>query len=364
MMNCIVTLRFYSYYSIRKINKPGGNNMKKLSFFLILAVILLLAPQAFSKTVSGLISMDFDLSHQLQGKEVQLWIPYPVTDEDQDISEIEISGDFAESAVYTDKVFTTPILYARWDKDAKSRKLSFSFHAKREEVERREFPRQDAAWDPADYSIYLAATRLGPVDGEVKKLAEKITADKQGVLEKAKAVYDWTVENTYRNPDTRGCGLGDVYRLLQEPGGKCADISSIYVALARAAGVPAREIFGIRMGKNTTQNISTWQHCWAEFYLPGYGWVPVDPADVRKMMLVEKLKPNHNKTKQYREYFWGGIDAFRIRLGEGRDLVLNPPQHGEPINYLMYPYAQVGETTLDWLAPDTFKYNITYHQLM
>lgn len=338
--------------------------MKKIVIFIIITTTLLLGAQAFAKTVSGAISLDFDLSHHPMGQEVQLWIPYPVSDGNQDISSIQVTGDYEESAVYTDKIFKTPMLYARWHKDARSRKLKFSFNAMREEIKRRDFPNNKAAWDPVDYSIYLAATRLGPIDGEVKELAEKITAGKQGVLAKAKAVYDWTVENTYRNPETRGCGLGDVYRLLQEPGGKCADISSIYVALARAAGVPAREIFGIRMSKNTTQDISNWQHCWAEFYLPGYGWVPVDPADVRKMMLVEKLELNDVKTKEYREYFWGGIDAYRIRLGEGRDLLLNPWQHGDPVNYLMYPFAQAGETTLDWLAPETFKYTITYKQIM
>jgi transglutaminase-like putative cysteine protease len=292
--------------------------MKKPGIFLIFAVVLLFAPHSFANTVSGNINMEFDLSHHPQGKEVKVWIPYPVTDDDQDISGVKVSGDFIESAVYMDNVYKTPMLYAHWSKNAKSRKLSFSFHAKRHEVIRRDFPTYEAVWDKRDYALYLASTRLGPIDGEVKKLADSITSGKKGVLDKAKAIYDWTVENTYRNPDTRGCGLGDVYRLLQEPGGKCTDISSIYVALARAAGVPSREVFGIRMGKKNIQDISTWQHCWAEFYLPGYGWVPVDPADVRKMMLVKKLEIDDQKTKEYREYFWGGIDPYRIRLGEGR----------------------------------------------
>lgn len=338
--------------------------MKKSGMFLILAVALLFASHSFANTVSGIINMELDFSHHPNGQEVKVWIPYPVTDDDQDISEIKVSGDFIETAVYTDKVYKTPMLYAYWSKDAKSRKLSFSFRARRHEVMRRDFPTTEAVWDKRDYALYLAATSLGPIDGEVKKLADMITSDKKSVLDKAKAIYDWTVENTYRNPDTRGCGLGDVYRLLQEPGGKCTDISSIYVALARAAGVPAREVFGIRMGKENTQDISTWQHCWAEFYLPGYGWVPVDPADVRKMMFVNKLEIGDQKTKKYRKYFWGGIDPYRIRLGEGRDLILNPPQFGKQVNYLMYPFAQVGETTLDWLDPKSFKYSIIFNQVM
>ena len=150
--------------------------------------------------------------------------------------------------------------------------------------------------------------------------------------------------------------------MLKEPGGKCADISSIFVALSRAAGVPAREIFGIRQGKKPVENITGWQHCWAEFYLPGHGWVSVDPADVRKMMLVHNLELFDSKTVEYRNYFWGGIDAYRVKLGEGRDVMLNPPHNGEPVNYLMYPFAQVGKTTLDWLDPAAFKYTISYRR--
>jgi len=134
------------------------------------------------------------------------------------------------------------------------------------------------------------------------------------------------------------------------------------VSLARAAGVPSREIFGIRQGKKPVQDITTWQHCWAEFYLPGYGWVPVDPGDVRKMMLKQDLKLSDPKTDEYRAYFWGGIDPYRVKLSIGRDLTLNPPQKGKAVNYLMYPFAQIGGTTLDWLDPKTYKYTITYHQ--
>jgi hypothetical protein len=341
----------------------GGTIMVKKAILLTIILLGALGPVTYGKAVSGIITMDFDLSHHEKGKEVQLWIPYPVSDDKQDISGIEISGDYMESAVYTDKIYKTPMLYARWESNASNRKLRFAFRATRDEVERPDFPDQEAAWDPRDYAIYLSATRLGPIDGEVKALADEITRGKTSVLAKAKAIYDWTVVNTYRNPDTKGCGLGDVYRLLRNPGGKCVDISSIYVAISRAADVPAREIFGIRMGKESTQDISTWQHCWAEFYLPGHDWVSVDPADVRKGMLVDDIKLQDPRTVAYHQYFWGGVDPYRIKLGEGRDLTLNPAQHGDPVNYLMYPFAQVGKDTVDWLDPSSFKYTIHYSRL-
>lgn len=315
---------------------------------------------ALAKSHSGIISMTVDLSAYDKQDLAELWIPYPLSDSHQDITDVKISGDYSSSAVYADSRHSTPMLYARWEKGAANRKLTFSFRAVRQEVIRRDFPAREAAWDPADYAEYLGATTLGPLDGEVGKLSAKITAGKKTVLEKARAVYDWTCENTYRDPKTRGCGAGDVCTLLAKPGGKCADIHSVFVALARAAGVPAREVFGIRMGKKEREDVTGWQHCWAEFYLPGYGWVPVDSADVRKAMLTENLKLDDAKTAEYRAYFWGGIDPYRVKFSVGRDLTLNPPQPGGPVNYLMYPFASVGGKVVDWLEPTKFKYSIIY----
>jgi len=307
--------------------------------------------------------MQFDMSDQPAGKEIKLWIPYPVSDTHQTITNVKVDGNFAESAVYTDNKFKTPMLYIRWDNSATDRKATFSYMVDRQEVIHGNLPTQEADWDPSDYAMYLEATRLGPIDGEVKKLADSIVKGETTVLGKAKAIYDWMCENTYRNPKTIGCGEGDVCLLIKDPGGKCGDLSSLFIALLRSSGVPAREIFGIRQAKNEKQDITKWQHCWSEFYLPGYGWVPADPADVRKMMLKHDLKLTDARTKEYRDYYWGGIDPYRIKLSEGRDLQLTPAQSGKPVNYLMYPYAQVDGKTLDWLAPEQFKYTITYEKL-
>lgn len=337
--------------------------MKKRWILHITAVLLLIPMLVLAGNVSsGTITMEFDLSGHDTDKEIKLWIPYPMSDRDQLISNITVKGDYSESAVYSDQKYSTPMLYARWDTLRKSRKLTFSFHVVRQEVIRRDFPAKETAWDPADYKIYLTGTKLGPIDGEVKKLADKITKGKTTILAKARAIYDWTCENMYRDPDTVGCGPGDVCSLLLRPGGKCTDIHSMFVSLCRAAGIPAREVFGIRQGKKAEQNITSWQHCWAEFYLPGYDWVPVDPADVRKMMLKQDLKLGDAKTKYYREYFWGGWDQYRVKLAMGRDLILNPAQYGDTVNTFGYPYAQVGDKTINWLDPATFKYTFTYRQ--
>jgi transglutaminase-like putative cysteine protease len=311
---------------------------------------------------AGIVTLDVDLSAQAAGAEAKLWVPYPTSDRNQTVSDIKVTGDFASSGVYTDLTHGTPMLYAEWPRNAVSRKLAFSFRVVRKEIAQRDLPTTEAAWNRTDYAEYLQPSSRGPLDGEVKKLADRITKGKTTNLQKAKAVYDWTVENMYRDPNTRGCGLGDVCELLRKPGGKCTDISSVFIALCRAAGVPAREVFSIRLGKKAEEDITSYQHCWAEFFVPGYGWVTADPADVRKAMLVEKLELGDPKTREYRSYFWGGIDAYRVVLAKGRDLQLNPPQSGAPLNTFGYPYAEIDGKPLDFYEPKGFVYRYTFKE--
>jgi transglutaminase-like putative cysteine protease len=347
----------------------GVVKMKKRLFPAVLAglflLVLLLLPALSARAAgraAGTIVMEFDLSAHEPGKEARLWIPYPLSDEHQLVTDISVTGDYSEAAVYSDRTYATPMLYARWPEGARSRKLTFRFRVLRDEVVKKDFPAREGAWNRADFAAWLRPSSRGPIDGEVKKLADRITAGKSTVYEKARAIYDWVCENMYRDPKTRGCGPGEVCALLKKPGGKCTDIHSVFVALCRAAGVPAREIFGIRLGKKAVVDITRWQHCWAEFYLPGYGWVPVDPADVRKLMLKRNLKLGDPGTAKLRRYFWGAWDPYRVRLAVGRDLTLNPPQQGPALNTFGYPYAEIGGRPLDWLDPASFKYRFTCRQ--
>lgn len=329
----------------------------------LMATFLMVTGSAWGAAVrSGMVALEIDLTSQPQGKEARVWVPYPMSDANQQISDIKVSGDYASSGVYSDRTGGTPILYARWPKEAVSRKLAFSFRVERQEISQRSLPLSEPKWNPGDYSEYLQPTSLAPIDGEIKLLADRITRGMTTNVEKARGIYDWTVENMYRDPATKGCGQGDVCQLLRKPGGKCTDISSVFIALCRASGVPAREVFSIRLGKKPVEDITTYQHCWAEFFVPGYGWVTADPADVRKAMLVEKLELDNLKTKEYRAFFWGGIDPYRVVFARGRDLRLEPPQSGAPLNTFGYPYAEVGGRPLDFYNPKDFSYRYTFSE--
>lgn len=288
-------------------------------------------------------------------KVVRLWLPYPMSDENQEITDVVVTGNPTASGVYREGSFGNVALFAEWKDTKGPRRLTYTFRVRRTERVTRDFPRTELPFAREEFRKGLAPTRLADLEGPERELAEKVTAGMTGNREKARAIYDWVVENMWRDPDTKGCGTGNVDTLVRTLGGKCGDIHSVYVALARASGVPAREVFGIRIPSGKEGDMTKAQHCWAEWYSPGYGWVVVDPADVRKAILERKIPLE--EAKPLREYYFGAVDASRIAVGMGRDLVLNPPQSGEPLPYFMYPYAEADGKPLN---EDLYGFNLGY----
>src|SRR3990172_360268 len=292
-------------------------------------------------------------------KDVRVWIPYPVSNNVQDISNVKINGNFSQSGVYGEKETGNLALYAEWTAPTKNRAITLTFDATANELIKKDFPVVESAI-PVEIKEYLKSTVFIPTDGRVKEIALSITNDKQKISEKARAVYQWVVENTVRDPDVKGCGTGEVDIQIVKRSGKCADISSVFVSIARAAGIPAREVFGLRLGKKDEEDMTGGHHCWAEFYVPRYGWVPADPADVSKIMLADKLDLKGAQDKI--DYYFGGVEQYRIALARGgRGYYLNPRQNDGPLNYFMYPYAEVNGKSLEWLAAQTtLKYKVMF----
>jgi len=324
------------------------------------AAALLACGPALAADRSGTVTFAIDVAAPADAKSVKLWFPYPTSDLEQSISGLKFDGNYSSFSLSREPNSGALYLFAEWKAPAQKRELTVSFQARTREqrvanlIER-------AGTVPVEVRKYLESEFFVPVDNPtVKAIAATATRGKKGTLAKARAVYDWVVENTKRDPNVPGCGLGKVEVTIAQRTGKCADISSVYVALARAAGVPAREVFGLRLGQPGQTDISDGHHCWAEFYLPGTGWVPVDPADVRAVMLAKNL--DLAAAKSYREYYFGGVDQSRIKLQKGGRGLDFPEGNAEKINYFMYPYAEVDGRALDYCQPATFRYKITFKE--
>jgi transglutaminase-like putative cysteine protease len=217
---------------------------------------------------------------------------------------------------------------------------------------------------------YLRPTALLPTDGIVKATADRITRGHKGDLERARALYEWVADNTCRTASTRGCGTGDVRYMLtaNDLNGKCADINALFVALARASGIPARDAYGIRVADSElgykslgkSGDVTKAQHCRAEFYAQGYGWVPVDPADVRKVMLEEPpgdLPASNAQVRNARVMLFGAWEMNWVAYNHGHDVAL-PGSKQAAVPFLMYPNGETSEGRIDSLDPDAFRYTI------
>ncbi len=238
--------------------------------------------------------------------------------------------------------------------------------------------RKDAApLGRAETALYTAPTESIPCDGIVRETAlMRAAKGARTDLEKGRAIYQWVVLNTLRDPKTRGCGTGNIKSMLESGnlGGKCADLNGLFIGFCRSLGIPARDVYGIRVASSalgykslgpSTPLISKAQHCRAEFFAAGVGWVPVDPADVRKVILEEppgQLSLQDPKVEAAQKRLFGSWEMNWVAFNTGHDLEL-PGSSGPRLPFLMYPNGETGGERLDELDPEKFKYAITAREI-
>jgi len=303
----------------------------------------------------------YRLTLQSQKVPARVWVPVPQDALDyQRVIDLTWRSPVAASVLW-EPSSRAPIISADWLDPSTPREI---------EITARVATRDRSGYYPDasknELAEYLRPTSSSPTEGIVLSKAREIVDARTAPLDKARAIYDWIVDNTFRRAETRGCGLGNIAFMLEtgDMGGKCADINSLYVGLARAAGLPARDFFGIRVADSAVSkslgksgDITKAQHCRAEVFVEGKGWLPVDPADVRKVVLEEGVAVDSDKVKALRERLFGNWEMNWVGFNYARDCTL-PGQKEGPIGFLMYPYAETPEGALDSLDPASFTYSI------
>jgi transglutaminase-like putative cysteine protease len=232
--------------------------------------------------------------------------------------------------------------------------------------------------DPAVLRANLAPTELLPLDGIVRKTAQEATRGAKTDLEKVRAIYGWVVANAHREPKTRGCGTGDIKAMLETGnlGGKCADLNAIFVGLCRASGVPARDVYGLRLAPSAfgykelganSASLKGAQHCRAEAFVKGFGWVAMDPADVLKVMRQETAEwikdPKHPVVAPVMAGLFGRWEGNWVGWNTAHDITLPGSAAKGTLPFLMYPNGENQSGRFDELAPDNFKYTIAAREL-
>lgn len=257
-------------------------------------------------------------------KAVTVWVPLPASAGPQSVRDVEIDSPYKwvkhHEAVYGNEYVVAEIANPPQDLTVPVR-----FIAVRQEAE---FGHPyDTKATARDRERELAANKLVTISPRVRKLADEITAGKKTPLEQARAIYDYLVVTMKYDKTIPGWGKGDTERACDIKAGNCTDFHSLFISLARAKGIPARFVIGFPL--TAKDGMVKGYHCWAEFWLDGKGWIPVDASEASK-----------SSDPKVRAFLFGNLDADRVQFTMGRDLVLKP-KTSEPLNYFIYPHAEV-----------------------
>jgi transglutaminase-like putative cysteine protease len=283
-------------------------------------------------------SRDFELTYSARIGELpagthraEVWLPCPTSDGSQEVTVESVSAPSPYEVVQEPRFGNSILHLAVTDPRARELAVEMKVRVRRREYIRRDFAGATAgapAAVPPVAAAWLRPDRLVPLDDRIRKLAAEVTRGRQGDLEKARAIYDYVVATMSYDKTGTGWGNGDIYWACDAKRGNCTDFHALFIGLARAVGIPAKFEIGLPLPEPRGQGEIGGYHCWAEFYLAGYGWVPVDASEARK-------------NPEKRSYFFGALDENRVQFSVGRDLVLAPHQAGAPLNYFIYPYVEV-----------------------
>ena len=281
---------------------------------------------------------EFTVRNVDPGKRLRVWIPLAHSSEYQTVRVVSQKGDLPLKLTKSKK-FGNEMLYAETSRASKP-EYTFAVDydvVRREHVALTDEERQAAensagkaspVVKQASFKEYLAPDKLVPTSGLPAEIAARTVAGKTGDLQKARALYDYVLANMRYDKTGTGWGRGDTLWACDSKRGNCTDFHSLFISMARSQGIPARFEIGFPLPRDKHEGEIPGYHCWAEFYTPSKGWVPVDISEAWK-------------DKSRAEYFFGAHDDNRIAFSRGRDLVLSPPQSGDPLNYFVYPYVEM-----------------------
>lgn len=264
-------------------------------------------------------------------KQVSVWIPYPTSDDHQQIENVEVVSPYP-TGVAAESDYGNRALYLNVEQPAKPEiRVELNFRVTRRE--HRAMPAADknsrgTVANDESLQRWLQPDRLVPIGGKVRDLAAEVTRGRGADTEKARAIYDHAVSTLKYDKTGTGWGRGDILYACNAKRGNCTDFHAVFIGFCRSQGIPARFQIGFSIPADKTEGEIAGYHCWAEFHVSQQGWVPVDASEAAK-------------NPSLRDYFFGAHDEHRVQFSMGRDIRLNPPQTGEPLNYFIYPYVEI-----------------------
>ena len=262
----------------------------------------------------------------------EMWIPIAQSDDFQSISLVEVKTELSSKKV-AENTYGNSLLHFELRPEDSGKEIDIRYQVNRKE----KGPYEAASPDP----IYLSSNKLMPTGGRFEEIAKEALGEKikESHLVQARALYDYIIDNM-RYMKFGDYGRGDSNYACDSKTGNCSEFHSYFISLARSVGIPARFAIGASIPSDRNEGGIDGYHCWAEFYADGKWW-PVDISEA-------------NKYTALATYYFGRHPANRIELSKGRDLELNPGPDSGPINFIAFPYLEVGGKELKAISSFSF----------
>jgi hypothetical protein len=302
------------------------------------------APTTVPATASGSDVSTFDVHHALTvkdipagSKKVRVWFWLPDDDDCQKLLDLVVTDAPAGYKLTRDATNGHRYLYAEVDTpQGPTVSLATDFVIRRHSVSIVADPAKVGPLTDVHRKLFAEYLRLDTphmeVDEPVRRLAQEICGSDTNVVTQAHKLAEWVVDHTdhYSMANApKSSGQGDVQYCLANKGGGCTDQHGLFIALARARGIPTRLHFGsLLRAKNEGKDIDPGYRCWVQYFAPNYGWVPMDLSAA-------------DTNPQERERYLSGLDDHRVRFSEGRDLDLSPRQEGPRLNLMIIAHVEV-----------------------
>ncbi len=167
---------------------------------------------------------------------------------------------------------------------------------------------------------------------QVLALSQKLSKNTKNDCESVRAFYDYLGDNLVYRYNRNNWGA---QASLGAMGADCSEYASLMIALSRAEGIPARYYEGLLFLQQNTAQIAETEHAWLDVYLPGAGWVAMDPT--------------MGRLANERDLYFAHYTPDHIIVTEGRNP--SPLRGASYLTHLYWPgnSTKIKVSALDWL---------------
>jgi len=277
-------------------------------------------------------AMDLNISYITEvvnrpklGNKIEFWIPVVQSDYGQDVRETSIDSPVSYN-INEESHFRNKMIYISSTELKEGDKISVTYKMRRKTV--------GTIRIKEDIKKHLVLTEKEQWNEDITGFVDNVAADVKDPLETGRKIYYALLDYLTYDKTIPGCGLGISEWTFENKAGRCDDFHALFRTMMIYKGIPVKWEQGFPLPYPSVMTKSgkfegdcTGAHCWVRFYIGDDKWVPVDVSE-------------GDKREDLRDYFFGTLSPNRFKVSTGRDIILNPPQKGEPLNTFPFTYAE------------------------